>query len=74
MLQGGEFLAGDCGDYLTGDDSISRRSQRDVQYPPLAPALVFEVISESDEAADIEAKRRDYLAAGSLCVVEVYPT
>ncbi len=53
---------------------ISRRSQRDVQYPPLAPALVFEVISDSDEPADVQAKRRDYLAAGSLCVVEVYPT
>jgi len=53
--------------------TISRRASKDVQFPPLAPDIAFEVISESDERADVEAKRRDYLLAGSVRVVEIYP-
>jgi Uma2 family endonuclease len=53
-------------------ESISRSSPTDVQYPPFAPAIAFEVISESDEPADIKAKRENYLGSGSLRVVEVY--
>ncbi len=53
--------------------TISRKIGNDVQYPPLAPDIAFEVISESDETADIEAKRADYLSAGSICVIELYP-
>jgi len=53
--------------------TIRGGSERDFAFPPLAPDIAFEVISDTDERADIEAKRRDYLGAGSLRVIEVYP-
>ncbi len=52
--------------------TISGSSAKDAEYPTLAPDIAFEVISESDEKADIEAERADYLNAGAFCVVEVY--
>ncbi len=54
--------------------AIRGGSERDRAFPPLAPDIAFEVISESDERADIEAKRHDYLSAGALRVVEIYPS
>jgi Uma2 family endonuclease len=53
--------------------TISRNDDRDVAYPPFAPEIAFEVISNTDESADIEEKRGNYLTAGSRRVVEVYP-
>ena len=52
--------------------AISRSDERDVAYPPFAPEIAFEVISKTDESADIEAKRADYLSAGAQRVIEVY--
>ncbi len=52
--------------------TIRGGSERDRAFPPLAPDIAFEVISDSDERADIEAKRNDYLSAGALCGIEVY--
>ncbi len=42
-------------------------------YFPAVPALVVEVISPSDEKADIEEKRRDYLTGGARRMWSVYP-
>ena len=39
----------------------------------VAPDLVFEVVSPGDRAGDVEAKVRDYLAAGVSLVWVVYP-
>ncbi len=39
----------------------------------VAPELVIEVISPNDEAADVNAKVREYLSAGVLLVWVVYP-
>lgn len=39
----------------------------------VAPELVIEVISPNDEAADVNAKVREYLAAGVLLIWVVYP-
>ncbi len=43
-------------------------------YFPAVPSLVVEVISPSDEKADIEEKRRDYLAGGAQRMWTVYPS
>ena len=39
--------------------TIHGASERDRAFPPLAPDIAFEVSSESDERADVEAKRKD---------------
>lgn len=39
----------------------------------VAPDLAFEVVSPNDRAEDVEAKVRDFLAAGVLLVWVVYP-
>ena len=39
----------------------------------VAPELVIEVVSPTDEAADVNEKVREYLAAGVLLVWVVYP-
>lgn len=39
----------------------------------VAPELVIEVVSPNDEAADVNEKVREYLAAGVLLVWVVYP-
>jgi len=61
--------------YFSRESLVTIRggSERDHAFPPLAPDIAFEVVSDTDERADIEAKRGDYLGAGSLRVVEVYP-
>jgi Uma2 family endonuclease len=38
-----------------------------------APDLALEVVSESESAADLRAKVRDYLEAGSKAVWLLYP-
>ena len=40
---------------------------------PGAPTIAIEVVSPSETAADLETKIRQYLAAGSLAVVAIYP-
>ena len=42
-------------------------------YYPGAPDAVFEVVSPSDRAGDLDLKVRQYLDAGSKAVVVVYP-
>jgi len=42
-------------------------------YFPAVPGLVVEVITLSDEKADIEEKRRDYLVGGAQRLWTVYP-
>jgi len=39
--------------------TIHGASERDRAFPPLAPDIAFEVTSESDVRADVEAKRKD---------------
>ncbi|MDE2481061.1 MAG: Uma2 family endonuclease [bacterium] len=43
------------------------------EQPPFAPDLAIEVRSPSDRIADVEWKRRAYLAAGARVVIDVLP-
>lgn len=54
--------------------SRARSPQRpDTGHLRVAPELVLEVVSPNDEAADVNEKVREYLAAGVLLVWVVYP-
>jgi Uma2 family endonuclease len=59
--------------WLRPDVSIAHRGQPGDDYLEGAPALAVEVISESNTAADMEAKVREYLAKGGREVWVVYP-
>ncbi len=45
----------------------------DHDYPPMAPDIAVEILSPDDRRADVDAKRDDYLAAGSTLVIIVDP-
>jgi Uma2 family endonuclease len=46
---------------------------RDLDYPPMAPDIAVEILSPGDRSVDVDAKRRDYLAAGGTLVIVVDP-
>ncbi len=46
---------------------------KDYDYPPVPPDIVVEVLSPRDRGVDVDAKRRDYLAAGTALVIIVDP-
>jgi Uma2 family endonuclease len=60
--------------WLQPDVSITHAAQRaDESYFIGAPALVVEVISENNTAAQIDGKIQDYLAEGAIEVWILYP-
>jgi Uma2 family endonuclease len=59
--------------WLKPDVSITHKDQGGDDYYLGAPALAVEVVSESNTAAQMDAKIAEYLAGGALEVWVVYP-
>lgn len=55
-------------------DQLARANWDGESYFPQVPALVIEVISSSETAADVSEKVQDYLAGGARRVWCVYPS
>jgi Uma2 family endonuclease len=45
----------------------------DRKYPPIAPEIIVEILSPTDEPADVEYKRKEYLVWGVSLVLIVDP-
>jgi len=58
--------------YITAEQ-YNRLGWGDDSYFLEAPRLVVEIVSVFDRAADLDEKRRDYLAGGAQCVWIVDP-
>ncbi len=72
-----QIFAGNPGKVRFGDGAFISRG-RSPERPGhghlrVAPELVIKVISPNDEAADVNAKVREYLGAGVLLVWVIYP-
>jgi Uma2 family endonuclease len=69
----GYLLSGDPRSWLRPDVSLTHPGQSGGRYYEGAPLMVFEVVSESDTARQLEAKVAAYLAGGAAEVWVIYP-
>ncbi len=82
----GTAFGADCGFILAEDPDVVRvpdasfvlrgrlpQGRRPVGFFPGAPDLAVEVVSPTDQAADVQEKVNDYLKAGTSLVWVVYP-
>jgi Uma2 family endonuclease len=84
FVAGGEFgmqfslpddpnqIRGADGAYVTAEQYIQAEWDEE-SYFPVVPALVIEVISQSERAEDVDEKVQDYLAGGAQRVWCIYP-
>ncbi len=69
----GYRLAGEPHSWLQPDLSLSHPEQSGEQYFQGAPLIAFEIVSEYDNADDLEAKVAEYIVNGSQEVWVVHP-
>jgi len=72
-IEMGYLFPGDPPSWLRPDVSLTHPGQPGNRYYEGAPLMVFEVVSESDTAAHLEAKVAEYLAHGAAEVWVIYP-
>ena len=69
----GYRLAGAPPSWLRPDVSVNHREQGGDQYFEGAPLIAFEVVSEHDNAKDLQTKVAEHIANGSQEVWVIYP-
>lgn len=69
----GYRLAGEPASWLQPDVSLTHPDQPVEKYYLGAPLLAFEVVSDSQSAAEVDAKVSEYLANGAAEVWMIYP-
>jgi Uma2 family endonuclease len=72
-MEMGYLFPGDPASWLRPDVSLTHPGQPGNRYYEGAPQMVFEIVSESDTAAHLEAKVAEYLAHGAAEVWVIYP-